>query len=147
MKINPTYWSFEQAKILTEKGFDVATIYAWCEKIDFKSGKDIPTGTYILRTDGNPFGSHYIGKNWNQKIEGKNKNKINCSAPEQWEVVEWLLQSHKLWISVQFSQDTVKFEYLILSTFSKNPYVAEGNFNSPQEAYSAAFDYVLNNLI
>lgn len=69
----------------------------------------------------------------------------SSNLPEQWQVVEWLRVEKGIWISVEPVDEFWKF-----IVFSKNATKAENLTrafcNTPQEAYSAAFDYVLNNL-
>ncbi len=61
-------------------------------------------------------------------------------APEQWRVVEWLRVNHGIFIEICYWKSDKQFQWKIDNEFGKQ-------FDTPQEAYSAAFDYVLNNLI
>lgn len=72
---------YEQSLELKELGFNNNCSYAYCEKGGFNkyTGKREPL-IYILRTDVNPFGQYFKGKNWNLDF-GLNKNKVKCSAP------------------------------------------------------------------
>jgi hypothetical protein len=94
--------SFEIAKKLKEKGFDVPCIYAYCEKGGWNmyTQKHEPI-TYVLRTNGNPFGTYYTGKNWNKEYTS-NKNKIQCSAPTISQVLKWLREEKKIAINIEF---------------------------------------------
>ena len=122
MKIEPRYVTFEQAKWLKEKGFDLPTLN-WYHRGNKKF-------------------------NTNDLLFSINKLTDNYSAPEQWQVCEWLLINHGIWIDVTLSSD---FKFLNLIRDIKNPNthlgIARVNdssfFNSPQEATSAAFDYIL----
>jgi hypothetical protein len=136
-QIKPTYVTFEQAKKLKEKEFNVPTQWAF----DLK-------------------GQDYKDEHWDIDY---NCCTYNCySKPEQWQVVEWLRVVHGIWINIDWSM--TKWGYFIVdfkeetlkkvckdkdwrqrnsAVYLKNQF----DFNSPQEAYSAAFDYVLNNLI
>jgi hypothetical protein len=122
MKIKPVYITFEQAKWLKELGFN--------EKCE--------TSYY----------THYE----KLMIENNGVTKItpmhNYSRPEQWQVVEWLRVEKGIWVTLypydEFREDI--FSFLIVkrngNIKDKYPYM------SPQEAYSAAFDFILtNNLI
>lgn len=61
--MNDDFAPFELAVKLKEKGFDIPCIYAYCEKGGWNKYKqEREPITYILRTDGNPFGSFYRGK-------------------------------------------------------------------------------------
>jgi hypothetical protein len=125
--IEPTYITFEQAKWLKEKGFD-------------ESCRMLINGAY------EPFHLNLIETQFFQNNSVLLKD---CySAPEQWQVVEWLRVNHGIWVSICPSIDT-NFEFMI---YKKDVIYGSGkyksNFNSPQEAYSAAFDYIKdNNLI
>jgi len=105
IKIEPKYVTFEQAKLLKEKGFEDI-------QIDY----------------------------------GLNQMLNNCKAPEQWQIVEWLRNNHGIWVSVDFNPENSLFFYCIrrrLYRVRLNQTVSY--HNEPHEAYSAAFDYILNN--
>jgi hypothetical protein len=142
MSIKPTYVTFEQAKLLKEKGFDVECKYYF--DIEFKEL------TFHIGDVGDTY---------------KNSELVDkISAPEQWQVIEWLRIKHGVWIYALPCADIIDDK---TSTFKPNgkwishcddvtinkPMVASDTifisleFNSPQEAYSAAFDYVLTKLI
>jgi hypothetical protein len=133
MEIKPTYATFEQAKKFKEKGFD-----ARCQN------------TISLQAEGEVRNSHqneYI--DWNNFIPSTNPSLGKCyiSCPEQWQVVEWLRLTHGIWIS-PYMASSISWGFHVLRVsdghvIGRN----EGLVNSPQEAYSAAFDYILNNLI
>jgi len=63
-------------------------------------------------------------------------------APEQWQVVEWLRVNYNIWISVDYSEDD---NYFIYGIRTKSKDYFDDGFNSPQKAYSAAFDYIKDN--
>jgi hypothetical protein len=131
-EIKPTYVTREQAKWLKEKEFDLPT-YA------YYSGLNFYTGEY---------------KNHSQTTIGDtpmHKMLIGyTSAPEQWQVVEWLRVNHGIFISVlpNIGVDFI-YTYKIYSVEVgiERCLVNGKNYELPQEAYSAAFDYILNNLI
>jgi len=119
MEIKPTYVTFEQAKMLVKKGFQGI-------EIDY----------------------------------GLNQMLNNSRPPEQWQVIEWLRINHGIHLEV--SCDVYgKLWFVKLEVCSKevwddldkrhNILTANRKFinehKSKQEAYSAAFDYILNNLI
>jgi len=135
-EIKPTYISFEQAKWLKEKGFDVHCTNAYAEErlINKSTGGDRFTGVYRFVTL-SKFHKRYY------------------HAPEQWQVIEWLRVNHGIWIVVSPLLNH-NFFYTILDLNSDRliplNYGDDTNFKykSPQEAYSAAFDYIKdNNLI
>ncbi len=126
MKIEPTYITFEQAKWLKEKGFTkengCACREGWINYLFYFEGKTSEPENdsgYALDTLGN---SHLIER------------------PEQWQVVEWLRVEKDIFIEVCYWKSTKLYQWKIDNKFGKE-------FNSPQEAYSAAFDYILTNLI
>jgi|LakMenE18May11ns_1017448.scaffolds.fasta_scaffold9957065_4 hypothetical protein len=148
-EIKPTYVTREQANRLKEKEFDLPT-YA------YYSGLNFYTGEY---------------KNHSQTTIGDtpmHKMLIGyTSAPEQWQVVEWLRVNHEIEVyALRYTFSKGEFvgkKYMfVVEKYKKNfnpdldeyhfeeePLESsrELNYNSPQEAYSAAFDYILNNLI
>jgi hypothetical protein len=123
-EIKPTYITFEQAKWLKEKGFD-------------ESCRMLINGAY------EPFHLNLIETQYFQNNSVLLKD---CySAPEQWQVVEWLRVNHGIWIWVENYPNEDNFTPQIpKANLSK----ILGYYKSPQEAYSAAFDYIKdNNLI
>jgi hypothetical protein len=125
--IQPTYVTFEQAKKLKEKKFDVE-----CNRFYNKNG--------VLKwCFANGLGNNY-----------KNQS-LAISASEQWQVVEWLRVEHGIWVRLT----TYAFGYQYHLDNTPDPstwaidrrYDCTDDFKTPQEAYSAAIDYVLNNLI
>jgi hypothetical protein len=145
-KIEPHYVDFNTAKLLKEKGFNVE-----CRNYYLEKDKALHEG----------FEDEYWGDyrciNWNADVIGIKPFQGFVSAPEQWQIVEWLRVKHGIWISVYtmdkwLSNDNDRvqiFDYSIkqmkrgLIDISKKL----EEFDSPKEAYSAAFDYILNNLI
>jgi hypothetical protein len=128
MEIKPTYVTFEQAKLLPKEFENIA--FACYYKGEFYAHKN------ILNISGVKEILHPI-----------NKDELFL-APEQWEIVEWLLIKHNIWVSVRLNNTKDSWMYFLQETMTKQltQNIKDG-FNSPQEAYSAAFDYVLNNLI
>ena len=137
MEIKPTYISFEQAKWLKEKGFDEPT---WCHYYKGKFNYGIlDNGEIQFNSD-----SDYV-------------NDECFAAPEQWLALEWLRVNHGIWIAVtpvlvEKAASPIKFDYEIYySDEIKYGDEVEIDYlpaNTPQEAYSAAFDYIKdNNLI
>jgi hypothetical protein len=128
MGIKPTYATFEQAKLLKEKRFDVE-----CHHGYFKHGDT----QLLLWLDSEPINSEL------------------AKAPEQWQVVEWLRIKHGIWILVlptvcgYYAYKIVDVQLDPANPIERPPYsnVNGVDYNTPQEAYSAAFDYILKNLI
>lgn len=145
--------SFDIAKKLKEKGFDIPCIYAYCEKGGWNkyTQKREPI-TYILRTDGNPFGTYYSGKNWNEKYE-INKNKIQCSAPTISQVLKWFREEKEIDIVLSpvfvYNDDFNGIREYGVHVFapSLNKPVHCGYFNLWKKAAVVGVEYVLGNLI
>ena len=70
------------------------------------------------------------------------------TSPEQHQVVDWLLEKHGIWVHStpeNNEEDIVKWCYTIQSIDTEVRFIRRfGEFNSPQEAYSAAFDYLIS---
>lgn len=115
--LQPTYVTFSQSKSLKEKGFNIIT------KASFFKNK-----LYERMTcdNDNPNDQPFI------------------SAPEQWQVVEWLRVEKDIWIEVLEEKSLYIFQ---IKKIGKEGFIAGKFENSPQEAYSKAFDYVLNHLL
>jgi hypothetical protein len=141
--IQPTYVTFEQAKWLKEKGFDLPCFYYYENNklIEpyLENGSSTDTEFKVELSD---------------LLEHFNKWSKRISAPEQWQVVEWLRVEHGIWISVgnvyseytHWAYGIGKENKGMILPFRQGQ-DNHDYFNSPQEAYSAAFDYILNNLI
>lgn len=124
MDIKPIYVTLEQAKLLKAKGFD-----------------ELCVGSY----EGNVFSI-------NSSAFRNSEDPTEYTAPEQWMVCEWLRVNYNLWIALSNCNvpEIGKWCFDIHKLPSGVPYLwndKEPTFNSPQEAYSDAFDYVLNTLI
>jgi hypothetical protein len=115
-EIKPTYTTLKQSKVLKEKGFDEQ-----CKNFYYDFGQLAE--------------SIEIFKNSNLSYE-------NFSAPEQHVVVEWLRVNHGIWICANKSMDAEDngwFHFYVDNKWSAKLY------DTPQEAYSAAFDYIKDN--
>jgi hypothetical protein len=123
-EIKPTYVTFEQAKWLKEIGFDLFT-EAWYHR------------------DTKRF-------NLNSLRFSINKLTDNYAAPEHWELVEWLRVNHGIWIEIHgwtnqpVGNETWKECY---QSFINGDATDVSIFKTPQEAYSAAFDYIKENTL
>jgi hypothetical protein len=129
---------FSTSKLLKEKGFDTAVNLFYTDTGElWKQRKQIPTSNY-----------NAYPKNPNSKLFYK----YGYSAPTIAEVCMWLYEKHGIWISVtkdvdiKWSNDY--FNYHILSPKGTTQSDIGGTQpNSPTEAYEAAIEYTLNNLI
>ena len=121
------YATFEQSKLLKEKGFD-----------------NIECSGYYHICVGYKIGYAFCYSNINKQSDSV------LLAPEKWQVIEWLRINHGIWVSpgiitlngvVKWFPRYFKFANALLEI----PKDIDGNFDTPQEAYSAAFDYIINN--
>jgi hypothetical protein len=132
MEIKPHYTTFEQSQLLKEKGLVAKSDRYWV-----KMSKD----SYTEMTD------------W--RLEDLDSDigiggNLVITKYQQWQVVEWLLLKYGIWVGVNPLLNN-KFFYNIIDLKSKSllPINSgdESNYiyTSQQEAYSAAFDYIINN--
>lgn len=132
MGIKPTYVTFEQAKKLKEKGFDIRV------KSFYDSVKELNT---IENDEMNTKG-----------FANRHLSKGEYSAPEQWQVIEWLRVKYGIWIEAGYGFHSSGFYWLITLIKEKKSKHSENDafqpsFSSPHEATSAAIDYILDKLI
>ena len=129
--IQPTYVTYKQAVWLKEKGFDELCRQRWSivENIDGDKSS-------FLQVEGGMF-------NWNNGTYPE-----FCSAPEQWLVIEWLRVNHGIWTGLsRYVNGYGEFYSANVQIIANKHHSANGH-TSPQDAYSAAFDYIIsNNLI
>jgi hypothetical protein len=136
-EINPTYVTFEQAKLLKEKGFNEIT----------KS---------IYQYENLEIDNDYV--NFRNSLFSYDYFEI--SAPEQWQVVEWLYETYGIDVSVipvrEKGTKSVYFQYRVVDFRDDNvdEVLYEHQYNrrflissTKKESYSAAFDYILKELI
>jgi hypothetical protein len=144
-KIEPCYINFNQAKLLKEKGFDCETehFYTDIKKPRLSKGIEYMSDAYVRWWKWNSMPDNY-------PTESKD---VLCSAPEQWQVIEWLRINHGIWIYTWYSSINmtyrVWYQNLNIKGKDTNPNEISLNkiCNTPQEVYSEVFDYILTNLI
>lgn len=150
--------NFELAKLLKEKGFDEECEYFYSKYGIFNYLK--PHREYEhLHSYSEQLVSYFDGKyDWNSLSvdEGMIALKTSfsetdgfvnceCSAPTIADVVMWLYEKHKIWISVS---DAGGFGYMVQFMKTDGDSTIDGlyEFNSPTEAYEAAIFYTLKKL-
>ena len=112
--------NFELAKLLKEKGFNEP-----CNQLYF-DGELKKITVQKVSYDDTLSSRYYI-------------------APTIAEVIMWLYEKHGIWISVKLGYG---HEYVVQSTQSPFSFIySDGTYNSPTEAYEAAIEYTLKNLI
>ena len=133
-EIKPHYITFEQAKLLKEKGFD-ETCNAYFDldkKITLFNDKD------FNRSKNSDMYPYIFGE---------------ITLPEQWQVIEWLRVNHNIEVFVTplFSETRFNISYqnrkYDANIIINGKYLFKKQFKSPQEAYSAAFSYILKEVI
>lgn len=127
MKTEPHYEDFNTAKLLKEKGFDEETYTYFLEKDNIQSAAidwGVTKRKFAINSD------------------FTNLNLPSLSRPEQWQVVEWFWVENGIWISVLECNDKSGFYWRTLEEAGPS----STTFNSPQEAYSAAFKILLHHL-
>lgn len=105
MNITEQIISKETAILAKEKGFDYPTIYAY-----LATPKHLISqyGSTYLRTDGNPFGDFFKGKNWNVK------EKLT-SAPTQSLLAKWLREVHNIHVTSEYIATSKTYIALVRS--------------------------------
>jgi len=146
MEIKPTYITFEQATKLSEL------------KADLCSNRN----QWLLAEDKGNMSKAFICdddelESYTQIDEDTEHNVYHClSIPEQWQVVEFLRVNYDVWIEIHHIKTFgVNRFHIIIWKYGEEDYhtihcdngVGYKVWDSPQEAISAAFDYILNNLI
>ena len=136
--------SYELAKLLKEKGFDIPVRNYYLQK---EKGEYLHEG----------FEDDYWGDNrivnWNKDVVGIKPFQGFVSAPSISDVVMWLYEKHIIWIQVKPGGRLETWDFIVQKKNNNfavpffeikqhKPY-----FNSPTEAYEAAIEYTLNNLI
>lgn len=127
MEIKPTYVTFEQAKLLKEKGFKSKSRY-YDGSGELVKVPDIPENDY--------------------RHTNNFAQRFRYEAPEQWQVLEWLRVEKGIWVHVYYLTDRNCwcwdcYKYLEDGLLNEPGFSFNMNLKSPQEAYSAAFDYIL----
>lgn len=118
-QIKPAYVTFEQAKWLANKDYPQKS----CNQGYTLDGQD----------------------SFDYTIDWLNKKAI--VKPEQWQVVEWLRVNYGIHVFYGFEIETKKYTWEIWDDTKEQSHIynsesSKWDFNSPQEAYSAAFDYI-----
>jgi len=137
-EIKPKYVTFEQAKLLKEKGFNLPCFYYYeNDKLIepyLENGSSTDTEFKVELSD---------------LLEHFNKWSKRISVPEQWQVVEWLRVNHGIWVWVEKGRNPENFYPVIDSgkEIASFKYLPKMWRDTPQEVYSAAFDYILKELI
>ena len=139
---------FELAKLLKDKGFDMLTKkyyeHALTSQIDEETNDYV--GTFGWKKGETNIQSYNFINN-HPNVDLSNENWYMCSAPTVAEVVMWLYEKHNIWISVDPENDKDTWFHTISYNKSETIFGNYNTYNSPTEAYEAAIEYTLNNLL
>lgn len=159
------YVSFKQAKLLKEKEFGLTeNCYIQLHSFYEEDGSLTTSPSTYKRN----ISKGYLGALTIDNVEVGITQGLDNSldgiylAPEQWLLTEWLRVNHGLWVTVYADTDR-KFQFGIdrwdwyeLEKCERVGSIVlgeaffdtiSGAFDSPQDAYSAAFDFILDKLI
>lgn len=130
--ITEDYVSFEVAKLLKEKGFEVECDYLYVD------GK-------LVRAQG-------CACNWNDGETLFTDYKNECSAPTLQMAMKWLREVHSLYIDIvtSFSQDGICYTFSCSNTMDLiqgTKGTSYHEYQTHEEACEAAIKYCLENLI
>jgi len=118
--------SFEIAKLLKEKGFDENCRYCYVGHYEPHHIKVTELG--------------YLQRN-SELIE------LTYTAPIISDVIVWLYEKYGIWICVEKYWDLGIFCGFEATIDTNDGFINTETYNSPTEAYSAAIEYTLKNLI
>ncbi len=136
---------YEQALELKELGFDELCIYAWCNKGGWNKYKMIKEPiTQILKTDGNPFGGFFSGKNWNKEIIPNTKNSIKCSAPLYQQAFRWFREKFESTIHIYQYQDTQRWDFDVYDNTPEEEDFGNPSYDTYEEAELECLKQLIN---
>lgn len=135
--------SFEIAKLLKEKGFDLSTERFYPKPKCKLFGIDEHGSCYPIV---NKTQTYFIGKAAVLKEEN------SYLAPTIAEVIMWLYEKHGIFIQPFTIGEEGKMKFYIKLIVNDNGWIKIKHqistiYNSPTKAYEAAIEYTLNNLI
>ena len=120
--INEDYCSYEVAKLLKEKGFDIPL-------------------NYFYNSDGRR--CYATSYNWNQTIGDFQ----DYSCPTHQMVMKWLREVHGLIISIEFQITCPTWKWRIYIKSSNDKHTDFRHYNKYEDAVESAIKYSLKNLL
>lgn len=143
--------TFEVAKLLKEKGFDMPcnSCYEHALNTQINPESNEPSGTFGWKEGETNLQSGFFINDYDG-IDFSNDSWYMCAAPIIADVVMWLYEKHKIWISVDWLLETEdRWHFLLTRKLKDSVWVSDGNplFNSPTEAYLSAIEYTLKKLL
>jgi hypothetical protein len=152
MEIKPAYATFQQSKLLKKAGYSNGSNEFYIEyhktyvydgdpdhpESQKKADIRLDSGLYIVNNSFSDVSNNYCAL---------------YEAPQQWQVVEWFRVKHNIDIEIRVVR-TLRQEkaegytaFIATPTFEAFSWDLGGTHSTPQEAYSAAIDYILKNLL
>lgn len=131
--------SFEVAKLLKEKGFKIHTNYFYTKPNTKMFGIDEHGRIYNIKNTPKKlytFG-HYCST----------KDDYVYSAPTIQMAIEWVFQNFNIWITVLPNYNHKFFTAYLKNNKSTQNLMEDYEYLTSQEAYNAALEYCLTNLI
>ena len=135
---------FETANLLKEMGYDLPTLnfYTTGKKPYLTEAEDYMSERLVITNWNNGMGSFPT-----------RASDVSCSAPKIYEVIMWLYNNHKIWITVDMT-GSEKFCARGRMINDKGELVGDFKIEgrrlikkTPSKAYEAAINHVLNNII
>jgi hypothetical protein len=165
--MEPTYVTFEQAKLLKEKNWVIPTAQYYFEDGVFikNSIKDVVGSDYgsdieyVLDEFKENWNDGWVTKKNGDRCFGCPKNKLyfeTCAAPEQWEVIEWVFQKYNYSIEAEMNipqsgeyDGCYVFNGVIKGSedYKLKIIFKSKDYPTREKAISAAFDYLLKELV
>ena len=149
--------SFELAKLLKEKGFDIPVLsYYFGDRFCLNYSVINQYSQEYIEDKGECLIIPYTSGEGNLYLETINFNSwgiTNYSAPTIAEVVMWLYEKHKIWIRVTpipYSDNLThwRWEHMSTNYSSRNSgWKEQQDYMSPTEAYETAIKYILKKLL
>jgi len=147
-----TIITFEIAKLIKEKGFDVeCNKYYEYALTSRKNEEDGYSGSFGWKKGELNLQSGYFINN-HSKIDNSNSSWLLCSAPTIAEVVMWLYEKHGIWVVVNIGKPHLVKSCMFYANIIKFGIHHKNKHrtifvNTPTEAYLSAIEHTLNNLI
>ncbi len=132
--ITEDYCSYEVAKLLKEKGFEIDT-----NRDYWKIGED---GTMYFMSS---IGAYTSNPN-DEYAFYRPENSYPCPTHQM--ALKWLRKVHNQHVQIKYFHGAYQeFEYAVINTFNGKAYHEPVSFSSYEEAVEAALKYTLENLI
>lgn len=133
--ITEQYVSFETAKLLKEKGFDIP-----CNSLYRKTLKENK-----LFDEPNLYIASWLKNNTDLK-KSEYSDIVYCVAPTQALVMRWLREVHQIFLCVEYT-DKSEYYVIVVNTKTKEDLRESEKYSTYEETCEEAIKYCLENLI